>query len=523
MTDPSERLAQLQRLRQDGNAKFKDGDLVGARTIYEDALKLSSSPGKSDGQEVSARLLEEYAAVRIPVQLNLALCCLRAQPCEAFRALELCEEVLSLEPDNAKAAYRKAKALIELNEVKEAEYELVRACKLMPKDPAARKDLEQLRQKLRDEKAKQAETFRGLFEKSPGFASDARAASASLSAKDIDDIYFHEGKDNPFEGAECPQDLARELQATGKLEDAAQAWEAAMGKTAASEDWTSHFCYSLEFGMLLMDLNIDRLALRCFNTIFERPVSTEAGDTARLDPVKKHSLLLKAICLVNEADGDPKAEVTACLDRWMREAHADYLPTADGTPLDTCISDFRKEKGIGASADTAVALGLLQLLGGQEAALQTFAAALRAPVDDSCFGCEARRSTRWNMLGAVLANRNQLEHALLAYKEAVSRQPHYPRALINMGIAQERRSDHLSAIACYAAAIACAPLWSAGEIWASLEKVAVAQSSIDELARAAKEKDLTQVQSLLSSVPSPTASQPNSTEEVLAKIGLTAA
>ena len=61
-----------------------------------------------------------------------------------------------------------------------------------------------------------------------------------------------------------------------------------MGRTASSEDWQldamssqshhmrrckcfailrqSHLTYALEYGALLMDVNIDRLALRCFNT-----------------------------------------------------------------------------------------------------------------------------------------------------------------------------------------------------------------------------------------------------------------
>ena len=37
-------------------------------------------------------------------------------------------------------------------------------------------------------------------------------------------------------------------------------------QAAFSNPRLSHFQYALEYGVLLMDLNIDRLALRCFNT-----------------------------------------------------------------------------------------------------------------------------------------------------------------------------------------------------------------------------------------------------------------
>lgn len=290
--DPAERVEKAKKLKEEGNAKFKTEDLPGARKAYAEALRLT--------QKLPEDLaLEAAVSSRRPVQLNLALVCLRLDPTQPMRALELCEEVLDAEPENPKATYRKAKALLELGEEKEAEFEFVRACKLMPKDATVRKDLEALRKAMRKDKAKEQETFQGLFQKSPGFASEGRQTQQRLTKQDVDDIYFHDGKENPYEGAERPQDLASGFQKEGRLEDAAQAWEVAMGRSAQEEDWLSHFQYALEYGVLLMDLNIDRLALRCFNTVFERPVEESLEESAK--PLRQHALLLTSICLLNDS------------------------------------------------------------------------------------------------------------------------------------------------------------------------------------------------------------------------------
>ncbi|CAE7267964.1 PEX5 [Symbiodinium pilosum] len=463
--------------------------MEGARKAYSEALRLTQFKEMPEG------FSEEVASVRRPTQLNLALVCLRSDPTEPFRALELCEEVLDAEPDNPKATYRKAKALMELGELKEAEWELVRACKLMPKDAAVRKELETLRQSFRNDKAKEVATFQGLFEKSPGFASENRQSdSQKLTKADVDDIYFHDGKDNPYEGAENPQDLARGFQADGQLEDAAQAWEVAMGQTASSEDWKSHLTYALEYGALLMDVDIDRLALRCFSTVFERPAQNDDAEKA-LAQVRQHALLLKSICLLNEAAEDPQAEITSCLEKWLSLAHAGL--SSEDEALDRRLIRLRDQQGSKASADLAVALGLLQLLQGQESVASTFGSALLAPEDDSYFGAPRRLATRWNMLGAVLANRGRPDDAVCAYRWALYWQPHYPRALINLAMSELKRGAVLEAAAAQAAAIAASPSWACGELWSQLEKESLAQTSIDDLAEAVQARHVARVREVL--------------------------
>lgn len=478
--DPAERVEKAKKLKEEGNAKFKTEDLPGARKAYAEALRLT--------QKLPEDLaLEAAVSLRRPVQLNLALVCLRLDPSQPMRALELCEEVLDAEPENPKATYRKAKALLELGEEKEAEFEFVRACKLMPKDATVRKDLEALRKAMRKDKAKEQETFQGLFQKSPGFASEGRQTQQRLTKQDVDDIYFHDGKENPYEGAERPQDLASGFQKEGRLEDAAQAWEVAMGRSAQEEDWLSHFQYALEYGVLLMDLNIDRLALRCFNTVFERPVEESLEESAK--PLRQHALLLKSICLLNES-ADAQAEITECLQHWLQMAHKGEHQLS---PEERLLQ--LREQGTW-TADTAVALGLLQLLTGQDSVPETFASAVVAE-DSSFFGAEARRSTRWNMLGAVLNNRGFHEQAIEVWRHALQCQPQYPRALVNMAMAQLKCGSFLAACASQAQALKASPVWATEEIWVQLEKEAMAQTNIDDLAEAVRARRIEKVQELL--------------------------
>jgi len=525
-----QRVEQAENAREEGNAAFKSTDLKTARQHYERILTLVRIEGHEDDVDYCARA----RPCRTSTLLNLALCCLREEPVEAFRALELCEEALDIEPENPKAMYRKAKALIELDELQEAEWELVRACKLVPKDVAIRKDLEQLRSRQRDGKAKEKATFKGLFDKSPGFASDDRPADAmkcrfsERDMEDMKDLYFHDGDgENPYEAAEDPHRLALEFQATGRFGDAVLAWEASLAQSASRKDWADHFTYCLEFGRLFMDVNMDRLALRCFNKVLEPPEAGQAeneDDPASPALVRRYALLLKAICLLNEAEGDPKAEVSACLELWLR-AERQASDSEDQPPLQARIEQWREAAGTTAGADSAVALGLLLLLQGpNSAAPHVFAEALKAPEDcTSCFGGPARYAARWNMFGAVLANRELYKGALEAYRQALGRQPSYPRALMNSAIAHSEVGEHRQAVACYAFALGKIPIWSTDSVWPLLKKAVSNLADSEDLAEAAEAKNLTKVRQILGPEltkevePFVTFEAP---EEVLARIGL---
>eukprot|EP00931_Biecheleriopsis_adriatica_P055995 TRINITY_DN33195_c0_g1_i1.p1 TRINITY_DN33195_c0_g1~~TRINITY_DN33195_c0_g1_i1.p1 ORF type:complete len:528 (+),score=123.43 TRINITY_DN33195_c0_g1_i1:44-1585(+) len=129
-----------------GNAEFKAGNLEAAQKEYEESIKCLTKRKAVNGE--SAELEARAKACRLPTKLNLALCCLRAQPSDAPRALELCESVLEEDPENIKAMYRKGKALIELCIFDKAFKELTRACKLNPKDANLRLEREMLKERI---------------------------------------------------------------------------------------------------------------------------------------------------------------------------------------------------------------------------------------------------------------------------------------------------------------------------------------------------------------------------------------
>ncbi|CAJ1349938.1 unnamed protein product [Effrenium voratum] len=254
-----------------------------------------------------------------------------------------------------------------------------------------------------------------------------------------------------------------------------------MGQSAQEENWLAHLTYALEYGALLMDLNIDRLALRCFNTALERPAKDEEEEVA-LAPVRQHALLLKAICLLNEA-ADAQAEITECLEKWVVAAHG-------GSDLELKERLLQLQEQ---SADAAVAVGLLYLLEAKAEVVPCFAGALLA--EQGYFG--QRPSTRWNMLGAVLSMTGKPELAVRAYRQALQCQPHYPRALINMSASQLKCGGFLEACSSQAQALKVLPFWAAEETWTSLEKEVMAQSTVDDLAEAVKGRHIAKARELL--------------------------
>lgn len=495
--DPLERIEAAEKKKEEGNYKFKKGDVAGAKADYSQAIRFVPAGYGGPKGEQETDLRERAKACRVPVLLNLSLCCLKAEPCEAFRALELCEEVLDAEPDNVKATYRKAKALLELGELKEAEWEFKRGCKLAPKDAAMRKDLEALRARMKEHRDREKETYAAAFSKGPGFMSQGRGEEGDVAGAKPKGAYefLTEPEENPYRDNAKPHEMAVEFERAGRLEDAVHAWESALSRTAETADWFSQFRHWVDLARLFMDLNNDTLALRCINKVTEeehQPCSVaDVPDGVEMLRVRQHALLLRAICLLNEAEGDMQLEVGGCLQRWLGALGV----AKNGDVIDERLAELRAQGG----TDICVAHGLLLLVRGKgDDALLAFVDALRAPDDeDACFGGRARMATKWNMLGAVLANRQRQEHALAAYEQALALHPYFPRALNNRGIALVAGADLKSAAGAYAMALKVSPEWLAPAFWPHLQKCAGDVQDVEGLAEAAQKKNLSGILELL--------------------------
>jgi len=121
------------RLKSWGNDELSDREVgveLAAKT-YREALRI---------------LLEselEDAALEIPLRLNLAEALARLG--QWAESSEECASALALEPQNAKALFRRGRALLRLGRGDEARVELERAARVMPGDRLIRNELEAAR------------------------------------------------------------------------------------------------------------------------------------------------------------------------------------------------------------------------------------------------------------------------------------------------------------------------------------------------------------------------------------------
>ena len=83
------------------------------------------------------------------MELNLALCRLKSK--EPRDCIALCSGVLTREPNNVKALFRRAKAHVALNRLPAAEEDLARAAELAPEDDNIREELCALHEQMDDE------------------------------------------------------------------------------------------------------------------------------------------------------------------------------------------------------------------------------------------------------------------------------------------------------------------------------------------------------------------------------------
>eukprot|EP00747_Dinoflagellata_sp_TGD_P089533 gnl/TRDRNA2_/TRDRNA2_164357_c0_seq9.p1 gnl/TRDRNA2_/TRDRNA2_164357_c0~~gnl/TRDRNA2_/TRDRNA2_164357_c0_seq9.p1 ORF type:complete len:609 (+),score=156.95 gnl/TRDRNA2_/TRDRNA2_164357_c0_seq9:273-1829(+) len=118
-------------LKTDGNAHVAKGEYKEALPIYERALENLKPHSGSDVVEV-----------RLSLMLNAALCHLKLK--EWGKAVNVCEDALTLDPRSVKATFRKGQARFELGHVAEAVAYVRRAAELSPKDEAIAAELKRI-------------------------------------------------------------------------------------------------------------------------------------------------------------------------------------------------------------------------------------------------------------------------------------------------------------------------------------------------------------------------------------------
>lgn len=490
---PDELKARVEEQRQAGNAKFKEADFSRAINRYEIALEmLNAAIKKCRKSDPKYEIAPDIAEQMKPILQNLALAYLKVKPIEPSKALERCEEALDLDPNSAKAHLYKGRALETLGILDEAEYELVEACKLLPKDAAIRTDLARVRKTIKDGKAKEKGIYNGMFGKITGFMSESREKAEATTAAAETDKYVckRDPESNPYangQSSEALRSLAETLQTEGRLEDAVWAWEAELARSRDSGDWHAHWYSWLELAQLYMDLNLDAQALQCLNSIArDKDVVDEPSKS-----VRSSQLLLKSICFLNEAPNNVTESVESCIEDWCCQADGAASETHPDLQARLTALDSNPDFGV----DAAVARALLHLVRGEHAkSVEALAFSVQDPEASSK---TFRPATRWNMLGAVLANSGKKDEAVLASKQALRTKTHYPRALTNQGIALQALNDHSGAAGSFAQALAIVPAWASEELWAFLGASARQMENPGRLLEAVNEKAVSGVQELL--------------------------
>jgi Tfp pilus assembly protein PilF len=139
VADDTESLLKLAtEAKERGNKRVRQGEHLAAYANYEEALDFLQKISPSEQKAAEALMLSIFS--------NLALCALKINcPDKAFKYSQL---VLAVEPDNAKAFYRCASALIALNRRLDAVTFMEQAVSRTPGDASLAAELDKLKTSL---------------------------------------------------------------------------------------------------------------------------------------------------------------------------------------------------------------------------------------------------------------------------------------------------------------------------------------------------------------------------------------
>ncbi|CAI7810875.1 unnamed protein product [Closterium sp. NIES-53] len=157
-----ERIEAADRHRQAGNEAFRGDNMEEALREYEMALGYM-------GDEFMMQMFGKYRdmanAVRLPTLLNSAAAHLKLN--NYNETIGLCTLVLSEEPDNPKALFRRGKARHALGQLDASMVDIKSAAKRAPGDAAIARELAALKKAEREAMDKQKEMFKGIFKPQP--------------------------------------------------------------------------------------------------------------------------------------------------------------------------------------------------------------------------------------------------------------------------------------------------------------------------------------------------------------------
>lgn len=159
---PEEKMAMAISLKDAGNKLFKEGNFSGALEKYKEGEKHLK---KATGSEATA--------VSVQLSSNSCMCCLKLERWQ--QAIDAANRVLTTEPKNLKALYRRAIARSNLGYLSQAKEDLMAVIAVDSTNAEARKELAKLKEKILAAKAEDKKAYSGLFSRASGLYDDREA------------------------------------------------------------------------------------------------------------------------------------------------------------------------------------------------------------------------------------------------------------------------------------------------------------------------------------------------------------
>lgn len=155
-----EKLKSVEEYRLKGNEKFKTNQLKEAEEAYSFALGvIEQLMLREKPRDVEWNQLGEK---KIPVLLNFAQC--RLMQKDFYKVIEFCTEVISMDPDNLKAYYRRGKAHAGAWNIEKATLDFDKCISLDPSlEQSISKEMKALKESVKLQEDKEKNAYKKLF------------------------------------------------------------------------------------------------------------------------------------------------------------------------------------------------------------------------------------------------------------------------------------------------------------------------------------------------------------------------
>lgn len=158
----TERVQLLLDIKGKGNALFAAGHFDRAVDMWNESLEVFS---EECVKSLSTALAQTVTSNAVACHSNIANVQFKQK--DFVGAIESCSNALGLQPDFVKALYRRGESHLALDELERALEDFTNALALAPNDPAIKKSLARVKERLNTEDRHQAKTWAGVFGKDP--------------------------------------------------------------------------------------------------------------------------------------------------------------------------------------------------------------------------------------------------------------------------------------------------------------------------------------------------------------------